>query len=434
MSHVIKSCLRANKNGVGKRANSVRIGDLRLYSTVSGVNASLSGAATNPIEAEPNTGVGSSSNPFFTHIKKEKLISCYEKNKNICYNYQLPNELVNPKGVFANNELDLKDIQVYGFDYDYTLAYYNHSLYQLIFNLARDSLVETYKYPAELKNLEYLPHFPIRGLHLDTRKGWLMKIDSYHNIQLGTVYHGMNKIDDEDVLRYFDGQRLNIEFVGNTQTSSKLHHFVDLFCLPEICLVACAFSFFHDKGIHFTPEYIFHDVHEAVNSIHRNQILHKKIAQSIDDYLLPVSDESNVNKSRSIYIKEFLYRLNKNGKSVFLITNSPYWFVNFGMQALCGSDWTNLFDVIICNARKPYFFSSRTKPFRQFNIKTNSKSWERVKTFKKSNIYYEGNLFEMLEHTGWIHNQILYFGDHIYGDLAEPFLKHGWRTGAILNE
>ena len=24
--------------------------------------------------------------------------------------------------------------------------------------------------------------------------------------------------------------------------------------------------------------------------------------------------------------------------------------------------------------------------------------------------------------------------DHIYGDLAEPFLKHGWRTGAILNE
>jgi len=29
---------------------------------------------------------------------------------------------------------------------------------------------------------------------------------------------------------------------------------------------------------------------------------------------------------------------------------------------------------------------------------------------------------------------VLYFGDHIYGDLAEPFLKHGWRTGAIINE
>lgn len=40
----------------------------------------------------------------------------------------------------------------------------------------------------------------------------------------------------------------------------------------------------------------------------------------------------------------------------------------------------------------------------------------------------------MLQHTGWIRNQVLYFGDHIYGDLAEPFLKHGWRTGAIINE
>lgn len=28
----------------------------------------------------------------------------------------------------------------------------------------------------------------------------------------------------------------------------------------------------------------------------------------------------------------------------------------------------------------------------------------------------------------------IFFKDHIYGDLAEPFLKHGWRTGAILNE
>ena len=40
----------------------------------------------------------------------------------------------------------------------------------------------------------------------------------------------------------------------------------------------------------------------------------------------------------------------------------------------------------------------------------------------------------MLQYTGWNCNQVLYFGDHIYGDLAEPFLKHGWRTGAIINE
>lgn len=54
--------------------------------------------------------------------------------------------------------------------------------------------------------------------------------------------------------------------------------------------------------------------------------------------------------------------------------------------------------------------------------------------FEKSNIYYEGNLFELIKYTEWPRHQVLYFGDHIYGDLAEPFLKHGWRTGAIINE
>lgn len=179
---------------------------------------------------------------------------------------------------------------------------------------------------------------------------------------------------------------------------------------------------------------MFQDVREGINHIHRNQLLHKKIVQSIDDYLLPIKDDSSSTQPSSIYIKEFLTRLSKSGKKVFLITNSPYWFVNFGMQSLCGMDWTNLFDLIICNARKPDFFTSKSKTFRKFNMRTASKSWENVRSFKKGEVYYEGNLFEMLEHTGWIRNEVLYFGDHIYGDLAEPFLKHGWRTGAILHE
>jgi HAD superfamily 5'-nucleotidase-like hydrolase len=267
----------------------------------------------------------------------------------------------------------------------------------------------------ELRNLVYLPHFPIRGLHLDKRKGWLMKIDSYHNIQMSSVYYGMNQVDKEDIIKFYGGVRLNIDDIGYTQSSSTLHQFVDLFCLPEISLLASTMQYFLDKNIHFNPEYIFMDVNAAINTLHRNQILHKNIVQSIDDYLLPIS---NSESSSSLFVKEFLERLNKSGKNTFLITNSPYWFVNFGMQSLLGSDWTNLFDLIICSARKPHFFQAKSKPFRQFNMSTNSKSWEKVTQFKKNEVYYEGNLFEMLEKTGWHRNSVLYFGDHIYGDLG----------------
>lgn len=150
-----------------------------------------------------------------------------------------------------------------------------------------------------------------------------------------------------------------------------------------------------------------------MNLIHQTQVLHKNIVQSIDDYLVSIT-----NPHSAVQVKDFLTRLQEYGKSVFLITNSPYWFVNFGMRSLCGPDWEKYFDLIICNARKPYFFSSTSKAFRRFNLKTNSKSWEKLGALKKGDIYYEGNMNEMLKWTGWNSNQILYFGDHIYGDLG----------------
>lgn len=54
-------------------------------------------------------------------------------------------ENVNPRAVFANNELDLRDIQVYGFDYDYTLANYEVTVENLIYDLGKNVLVSKYR-------------------------------------------------------------------------------------------------------------------------------------------------------------------------------------------------------------------------------------------------------------------------------------------------
>ncbi len=90
---------------------------------------------------------------------------------------------------------------------DYTLARYKPSLHSLIYDNAKTFLVKTLrvrfiviipfqkqmfvfslKYPDDLMNFCYRPGMAARGLHLDIKRGWLMKVDSYHNIQLGTVY------------------------------------------------------------------------------------------------------------------------------------------------------------------------------------------------------------------------------------------------------
>lgn len=40
-----------------------------------------------------------------------------------------------------NKNLSLDNIQVYGFDYDYTLAHYSANLQSLIYDLAKEHLV-----------------------------------------------------------------------------------------------------------------------------------------------------------------------------------------------------------------------------------------------------------------------------------------------------
>lgn len=99
--------------------------------------------------------------------------------------------LLNPDAIFSNNEMSLSDIEIYGFDYDYTLVFYSKHLHTLIFNAARDLLINEHRYPAEIRKYEYDPNFAIRGLHYDVQRAVLMKIDAFHYIQLGTVYRAL---------------------------------------------------------------------------------------------------------------------------------------------------------------------------------------------------------------------------------------------------
>ena len=54
----------------------------------------------------------------------------------------LMNRRTNPHAVFTNSELSLKHVDVYGFDFDCTLVHYTSEVHRLIYELARDRLVE----------------------------------------------------------------------------------------------------------------------------------------------------------------------------------------------------------------------------------------------------------------------------------------------------
>lgn len=78
---------------------------------------------------------------FQTKSKQRKILNIYFY---LILAKKLPKN-VTQRGVFAANELDLEEVNIYGFDYDYTIACYKKSLNYLLYNLGRDNLIERYK-------------------------------------------------------------------------------------------------------------------------------------------------------------------------------------------------------------------------------------------------------------------------------------------------
>ena len=59
-----------------------------------------------------------------------------------------------------------------------------------------------------------------------------------------------------------------------------------------------------------------------------------------------------------------------------------------------------------------------TRPFRALNPVSLAPTWRRVTQLSKDVVYHQGNMQEFIKMTGWSGDRVLYFGDHVYSDLA----------------
>ncbi|KAK2563005.1 5'-nucleotidase domain-containing protein 2 [Acropora cervicornis] len=106
-----------------------------------------------------------------------------------------------------------------------------------------------------------------------------------------------------------------------------------------------------------------------------------------------------------------------------------------GMDHMLGKGWRDLFDIIITQARKPSFYHQpASRPFRCMDTRLHRPTWQKVSALCKGQVYMEGNIDQFMNFTGWFGPNVLYLGDHVYSDLRDPVLHHGWRTGAIIPE
>src|SRR5262245_26022546 len=90
--------------------------------------------------------------------------------------------------IFCNRNLRMDEIDLIGFDMDYTLAKYNQSrIERLSMECTLEKLVAR-GYPEAVLQLDYDPTFAIRGVVVDRRYGNIFKMDRYGHVE--RVYHG----------------------------------------------------------------------------------------------------------------------------------------------------------------------------------------------------------------------------------------------------
>ncbi|XP_012259979.1 cytosolic purine 5'-nucleotidase isoform X2 [Athalia rosae] len=340
--------------------------------------------------------------------------------------------------IFVNRSLHLENIKFYGFDMDYTLAEYKSPQYeQLGFNLLKDRLVSL-GYPEEIKEFEYDPSFPVRGLWFDTLYGNLLKVDAYGNILV--CVHGFEFLKHSQVYELYPNKFLQLD-------ESRVYVLNTLFNLPETYLLACLIDFFTNspqytrektgvKGGELTMSFksIFQDVRNAVDWIHLQGDLKSKTIENLDEYVK--KDER---------LPMFLTRIKESGAKVFLLTNSDYVFTDKIMTYLFDfphssrteeshRNWKTYFDTIVVDARKPLFFGEGTI-LRQVDTRTGAlKLGTHKGPLHLGEVYSGGSCDVFTELIGAKGKDVLYVGDHIFGDILKSKKIRGWRTFLIVPE
>uniref|UniRef100_A0A669AX09 5'-nucleotidase, cytosolic IIb n=1 Tax=Oreochromis niloticus TaxID=8128 RepID=A0A669AX09_ORENI len=301
--------------------------------------------------------------------------------------------------IFVNRSLAMEKIKCFGFDMDYTLAVYKSPEYESLgFELTVERLVSI-GYPQELLSFVYDPSFPTRGLVFDTMYGNLLKVDAYGNILV--CVHGFNFLRGPEIR-----ERYPNKFIQRDDTE-RFYILNTLFNLPETYLFACLVDFFtncdrydscetgfKDGDLFMSFKSMFQDVRDAVDWVHFKGTLKEKTVENLEKYV--VKDGK---------LPLLLSRMNEVSK-VFLATNSDYKYTDKIMTYLFDfphgpkpgtphRPWQSYFDLILVDARKPLFFA-------------------------------EGKVL--------FGKDIVYIGDHIFGDILKSKKRQGWRTFLVIPE
>jgi HAD superfamily 5'-nucleotidase-like hydrolase len=322
------------------------------------------------------------------------------------------------RGIYANRTLNLRSIRAIGYDMDYTLVHYKVAEWEeRAFVHARDRLVAA-GWPVA--GVEFDPTQVIRGLAIDLELGNLVKATRFGYVI--SAAHGTRFLEYEEIRRTYAAAFVDL-------AEPRFEFMNTLFSLSEASLYAQLVDLLDEgrlPGVGYSDLYAA--VRGAINDSHQEDQLKGEIladpGRFIDldpDTVLALQDQRAA------------------GKRLLLITNATWPYTrtimaySFDRYLPDGTTWRDLFDTVIVSASKPGFFTAPNPMFRVVDEDAGVLHPHRG-DLEPGGVYFGGSAGLVEESLGLSGDQILYVGDHLFGDVHSSKAYLRWRTALILRE
>ncbi len=318
--------------------------------------------------------------------------------------------------VYVNRVLNLKKIQLIGFDMDYTLVRYRTREFEtLAHSQAARIMVEDFGYPPELRTFDFDYNRALVGLVIDTRNGNLLKLSRFGKVK--SAYHGLQEIHYREVKKRYANVAVELR---------------DPVFIPLDTSFAISYGVLYSQLVEFKrnndalPDFavIARDVGRAIDQAHRDGSIKNVVRSDFERFVI-----------EDPRVAVLLERYKNYGKKLMIITNSDYEYTRSLLDYAITphlkrhESWKDVFDIVITLAEKPKFFQDSRRFLR---IDPATGAMYNHEGAVSSGVFQGGWFGKLQDDLGLLGNQILYLGDHIYGDVVAIKKLCDWRTGLVL--
>ncbi|MFO0725708.1 MAG: HAD-IG family 5'-nucleotidase [Myxococcota bacterium] len=320
--------------------------------------------------------------------------------------------------IYTNRTLNLRAIKAIGYDMDYTLIHYRVEAWERAAYLhTKTKLLQT-GWPIE--HLSFVPSLVIRGLIFDTELGNIVKTNRFGYVK--RAIHGTRPLEYEEQRQTYAREIVDL-------AQDRYVFMNTLFSLSEGCLYAQLVDLLDQGRLPGVMGYrdLYKRVRTSIDEAHFEGFLKAEIMGNPDRFV-----DHDPDTARALLDQK------ESGKKLLLITNSDWEYTHAMMSYAFegslpkGMRWRDLFDVVIIAARKPDFFSMRAPLFEV--VSEEGLLRPAPKGIQAGGIYLGGSAQHVEQKLGLSGDQILFVGDHIWGDVRVSKSALRWRTALVLRE